>query len=121
MDSYRKVKRRIVDTIEPIAQQELKGDFKTAYDVPSNNHNVKNYYPLLNSINFFSWYPHTDSQDQNLFFLYYLKMFFIQLIFQYLISEIIMKTLTRDQHRSSTVVCIRFLHLMEATVNGRLK
>jgi len=63
-----KVEKRVIDTISPIASQELKDDFNTVYNVPENDYVIKNYYPVLNSINFFGWYPNTDSTGSEFIF-----------------------------------------------------
>ena len=59
----KKVERRIIDTIEPIAKQELKGDFNQAYNVPANNFEVKDYSILKNCINIAGWIPYFNSTD----------------------------------------------------------
>ncbi len=62
-----KVERNIIDTIEPIAKSELQGNFNTAYNVLQNEYKVKNYHPLLNSINFFGWFPALNSTDSEFY------------------------------------------------------
>lgn len=62
-----KVERRLADTIEPIAKNELARNFDSAYNVPRNEYDVKNYYPILNSINVFGWFPALNSTDSEFF------------------------------------------------------
>ncbi len=62
-----KVERRVVDTIEPIARSEVRNDFETAYTPVQNQYKVKDYYPLLHSINFFGWFPVLNSSDSEFF------------------------------------------------------
>jgi len=62
-----KVERRLVDTIEPVAKQELQGDFETAYTVQQNQYEIKNYHPIANSVNFFGWFPALNSTDSEFY------------------------------------------------------
>ncbi len=62
-----RVERRIVDTIEPVAISELQGDFDSAYTVQQNEYEIKNYYPIANSINFFGWFPALNSTDSEFY------------------------------------------------------
>jgi hypothetical protein len=52
-----KTGRRVINYIEPIAEQELGGDLSSVDNIPDNEYPVKNYYPILNSINFYGWFP----------------------------------------------------------------
>jgi len=62
-----KVEPGIVDTIEPISRKELQGDFDSAYAVQKNQYEIKNYYPIANSINFFGWFPALNSTDSEFY------------------------------------------------------
>ncbi len=61
-------KKRVTDYIAPIVEQELPGDNNGIDNIPDNEYKVKNYYPILNSINFFGWLPYFDSTSSEFYF-----------------------------------------------------
>ncbi len=56
-----KTDKRVINYIDPIAGQELEGDNGKIDNTPDKEYVVENYYPVLNSVNFFSWYPYFNS------------------------------------------------------------
>ncbi len=65
------VQRRIIDYIKPIVEQELSNDNSDTDNIPDEEYNVKNYYPVLNSINIFQWVPYFNSTSTDLYFSIY--------------------------------------------------
>lgn len=49
-----KAERAVTNYIGPVAEKELAGDTDVD-NIPDNNYDVNNYYPILNSVNFYGW------------------------------------------------------------------
>ena len=60
--------KRVIDYIAPIVDQELRGDNNSIDNIPDKEYTVENYYPVLNSINFFGWLPYFDSISSEFYF-----------------------------------------------------
>ena len=56
-----KVSKNSIDYIEPVADQMLGGDNNNIDNIPSKEYSVKDYNPILNSINIRGWIPYFDS------------------------------------------------------------
>jgi Tol biopolymer transport system component len=59
--------KRVIDYIAQIVDQELHGDNNAIDNIPDKEYKVENYYPVLNSINFFGWLPYFDSTSSEFF------------------------------------------------------
>ena len=56
-----KADRRVINYILPIAEKELKDDNSNIDIIPDYEYKTMNYYPVLNSVNFYGWFPSLSS------------------------------------------------------------
>jgi len=63
-----KTDRRVINYIEPVAEQELADGNNNIDIIPDNVYKVKNYYPVLNSFNPYGWIPFFDSTSTDFSF-----------------------------------------------------